>query len=336
MKKTNFAANLYAVGDLRCEQRRIPVPGENEVLVRVRACGVCGSDIGRVYKTGTYHFPTVIGHEFAGEVAADPKGELMGARVAVFPLLPCFSCESCWAERYATCENYDYYGSRRDGGMIDYLAVKRWNLIPLPDAVSFSEGAMCEPASVARHAIMRLSPRSGDTLLISGAGPIGIIAGQWAMSLGVTRVYYLDIDEEKLAFAERMGFYRYEAGTLVDCALEGTGISVPLATLLGAVKPQGRVLLMGNPAGEMTLSQKEYWHILRKELTLIGTWNSSYAETDNDWRAALSAMAEGVINVRPLISHTYPLSRVRDAFSMMKERKESYHKVMLTMEDNDE
>ena len=336
MKKTNYVANLYAVGDLRYEARALPVPGSDEVLVRVRACGVCGSDVGRVYKTGTYHFPTVIGHEFAGEVVEDPKGELVGARVAVFPLLPCFACESCRAHRYATCENYDYYGSRRDGGMSDYLAVKRWNLLPLPDGVSFAEGAMCEPASVARHAVMRLSPDAGDTLLISGAGPIGILAGKWATSLGVSRIYYLDIDEEKLAFAERMGFYRYTPDVTVDCAIEGTGFSSALATLLSAVKPHGRVLLMGNPAGEMTLSQKEYWHVLRKELTLVGTWNSSYAGREDDWRASLAAMAEGVIDVRPLISHTYPLARVGDALSLMKEKKESYHKVMLVTEDNDE
>lgn len=331
MKKTNKCANLYAIGDLRIEERVIPVCDEDEVLVEIKACGVCGSDIGRVFTSGTYHFPTVIGHEFSGVVVEDKTGEMLGRRVAVFPLLPCFSCESCKEERYATCKNYDYYGSRRDGGMTEYLAVKRFNLIPLPEEVSYEEGAMCEPVSVARHAVLKLEIKEGDNLLISGAGPIGIVAGIWAKSMGAKNIYYLDIDETKLNFAKKMGFFAYEEGVKIDCILEGTGASGALEACLSAVKPFGSAVLMGNPSREVTLSQKGYWHILRKELRLTGTWNSSYAERDNDWRESLAAMAEGRIDVRPLISHRYPLEEAMTALTMMKDKTESYHKVMLVM-----
>lgn len=338
MKKINFCANLYAVGDLRYEKCDFPTAIDDEVIVKIRACGVCGSDLSRVYTSGTYHFPTVIGHEFSGEVCLDKRGELTGRRVAVFPLLPCFSCESCREGNYATCRNYDYYGSRRDGGMSEYLAVKRFNLIPMPEGISFEEGAMCEPASVARHAVLKLDIKKGDTLLISGAGPIGIIAGEWARAFGADKIYYLDIDENKLAIAEKLGFHRYTEGTLVDCVLEGTGASSAWEAVLAAAKPFGRAVLMGNPAKEMTLTQKGYWHILRKELTLLGTWNSSFSEKQNDWQASLDAMQSGIIDVKPLITHTFPLSRVNDAFEMMKSRKELYQKVMLCMnkEDKDE
>ena len=338
MKKTNKCANLYAINDLRIEEKAIPVCGEDEVLVEIKACGVCGSDIGRVFTSGTYHFPTVIGHEFSGVVIEDRTGEMTGWRVAVFPLLPCFECDSCKEERYATCKSYDYYGSRRDGGMAEYLAVKRFNLIPLPDGLSYEEGAMCEPVSVARHAVLKLDIKEGDSLLISGAGPIGIVAGLWARSLGASRVYYLDIDEKKLDFAKKMGFSVYEEGATIDCILEGTGAPSALEACLAAVKPFGRGVLMGNPAREMTLSQKGYWHILRKELTLKGTWNSSYAERENDWKESIRAMAEGKIDVQPLISHRYPLEDAMTALSLMKEKKESYHKVMLIMnrEENED
>lgn len=331
MKKTNKCANLHAIGDLRVEERDLPVCGEDEVLVEIKACGICGSDLGRVFTSGTYHFPTVIGHEFAGLVVEDKTGEMTGKRVAVFPLLPCFTCESCQTQNYATCKNYDYYGSRRDGGMAEYLAVKRFNLIPLPDGVSYEAGAMCEPVSVARHAVRKLDIREGDTLLISGAGPIGIVAGIWATAMGASRVYYLDIDENKLDFAKKMGFFAYEEGVTVDCILEGTGASGAFEACLGAVRPFGRGVLMGNPSREVTLSQKGYWHILRKELTLHGTWNSSYADLENDWKESLKAMAEGKIDVLPLISHRYSLDAVMSAFTMMKDKKESYHKVMLVM-----
>ena len=141
--KTMHAAVLHAVGDLRYEEVAFPAVAEDEVLVKVKNCGICGSDVGRVLAHGTYHFPTIPGHEFSGEVVFDAENKLTGKRVAVFPLLPCFSCENCKEERYANCTNYNYYGSRCDGGYAEYIAVKRFNLVELPDAVSFEEGAMC-------------------------------------------------------------------------------------------------------------------------------------------------------------------------------------------------
>ena len=184
MKKTMKALDLYAIGDLRFEELPIPSLGIDEVLVRIAYCGICGSDIPRVFTKGTYHFPTVIGHEFSGTVELDPKGELTAKRVAVFPLLPCFECDSCKTENYALCSAYDYYGSRRDGGMAEYLAVKRFNILELPDSVSLEAGAMCEPSAVALHAIKKLGNLDGKSLLISGAGPIGIIAAMWAKNGG--------------------------------------------------------------------------------------------------------------------------------------------------------
>lgn len=330
----NFCANLYAVGDLRYEEAAMPSLAADEVLVKIMACGVCGSDMGRVFDKGTYHFPTVIGHEFAGLVANDPEGKLTGKRVVVFPLLPCFQCHSCAEGNYATCEHYDYYGSRRDGGMSEYLPVKRWNLLEMQGEISFEEGAMCEPISVALHAIMKLGVKAGDRLLITGAGPIGLIAGQWARSLGAAEIYYIDIDERKLSFAREMGF-AVHGGESVTCVLEGTGFGDALTKCLEAISPFGRIVLMGNPSREVTLSQNAYWHILRKELTVHGTWNSSFNDRQNDWREALAALSDGRINVKPLITHKYPLSRVNDAFSMMRERSECYQKVMITMQEEE-
>ena len=325
------AANLYAVNDLRYDDIKMPECLDDEVLVEVKSCGICGSDIPRVFAKGTYHFPTVIGHEFSGVVIEDKTGEYKGKRVAVFPLLPCFECESCKNENYAACVDYDYYGSRRDGGMAEYIAVKRWNLVPLPDNISFDEGAMCEPISVGHHAVKKLGIKKNDSLLISGAGPIGIIAGQWAKSEGAAEVYYFDIDKRKIDFAKSMGFKEYKEDIKIDCVIEGTGHSAALEKCLKAVNPFGKVVLMGNPAGEVTLSQNTYWHILRKELTVLGTWNSSFAEHNNDWKESLMALSEGVLDVKPLITHKFPLSECNNAFDMMKERKEFYNKVMLVM-----
>ncbi len=325
-------ANLHGINDLRYEDLPMPECGEDEVLVQVKCCGVCGSDIPRVYTKGTYHFPTVIGHEFAGQVVSDSENKLTGKRVAVFPLLPCFSCDNCKEERYATCEDYDYYGSRRDGGMSEYLAVKRWNLLQVPDALSDAEAAMCEPVAVARHAIGKLNLKKGDRLLISGAGPIGLLAGQWAKHFGAEQVYYFDIDKQKIESCKKLGFAEYEEGVAINCVLEGTGHPDALRRCLEAISPAGRMVLMGNPSGDVNLAQKTYWHILRKELTVYGTWNSAYSKQQNDWQEGLQAMAEGIIDVKPLITHVFPLEKVNDAFELMKNRKEFFIKVMLTME----
>lgn len=325
------AANLHAINDLRYEDIEKAVCEEDEVMVELKSCGICGSDIPRVFTKGTYHFPTVIGHEFSGVVTEDKSGEFLGKRVAVFPLLPCFKCDSCKAENYAACSDYDYYGSRRDGGMAEYIAVKRWNLVELPDNIGYDEGAMCEPISVARHAAMKLNIQKGENILISGAGPIGIICGQWARSFGAENVYYFDIDQRKIDFAKQMGFKEYTDGVKIDKVIEGTGHSAAIERCLKAVNAAGSVVLMGNPGGEITMSQNTYWYILRKELTLLGTWNSSYGELKNDWKESVKALSEGKIDVKPLITHKYPLSECNTAFNMMKDRAEFYNKVILNM-----
>lgn len=333
MKTEMMAANLHGIGDLRYETVPVPVCGEDEVLVAVKYCGICGSDVARVLTKGTYHFPTIPGHEFSGVVEYDPRGELTGRRVCVYPLLPCGKCEMCQEKTYELCENYDYYGSRRDGGFAEYLAVKRWNLEFLPDGVSLEEGAMCEPVSVAHHAVSRLQVRPGDSVLVSGAGPIGLLVAQWCKAYGAEKVYLFDVVKEKMDFANRLGFLEYRDDITVDAALEGTGYANALTRCLGAVKRHGHMVLMGNPAREMTLTQHAYWHILRKELYITGTWNSSFSPERNDWVSSLEAMASGKLQVKSLISHVYPLSRINDAFAMLKERKEFSNRVMIAIEE---
>lgn len=145
MEKMMNAAVLHAVGDLRYEKVPMPTVHEGEVLMKVMAAGVCGSDIPRVFEKGTYHFPTIPGHEFAGLIV-DGDPELVGKRAAVFPLLPCRKCASCEVGEYANCKNYDYYGSRRDGGFAEYIAVDKRNLVITPDDLSYACASLCEPA----------------------------------------------------------------------------------------------------------------------------------------------------------------------------------------------
>lgn len=323
--------NLYGVNDLRLDEKDMPICQADEVLVKVKYCGICGSDIQRVYSKGTYHFPTVIGHEFSGVVEYDSENKLTGKKVAVFPLLPCFNCESCKKGNYASCSDYDYYGSRRDGGMAEYIAVKRWNLIVLNDFVPIEQGAMLEPVAVARHAAMKLGNIQGMNILISGAGPIGLIAAQWSKLFGAKAIYFFDIDKQKIDFAKKMGFYEYNNDE-IDAAIEGTGASDALSHCLKALKAGGKITLMGNPVKEIALAQNDYWNILRKELQLFGTWNSSYNDTVNDWKEGIDAITRGDINLEPLITHKYKLEQYKEAFELMYKRKEFYNKVMFQID----
>ena len=336
------ALNLHAVGDLRYESVSLPKREQGEVLMKIHACGICGSDIPRIISKGTNHFPTIPGHEFAGEIIEANDNSLLGRRAAVFPLLPCRKCEACQVGEYAQCHDYDYYGSRRDGAFAEYIAVKNWNLIPFADTISYEEAAMCEPAAVALHAITLADIKAGDTIAIFGAGPIGIMLGMWARLNGAYRIILCDIDSTKIDFARKLGFDSVNSretdpvefirnatgGRGADACIEGAGVAQTWEQCLKAAKSFGTVVCMGNPMGDMTLTQKGYWEILRKQLTLKGTWNSCYNDTRNEWRIALDAIESHRIDVRPLISHRFELSQYEEAFKLMRERREFFNKVM--------
>lgn len=335
------ALNLYGVNDLRYDEVPRPEPQVGEVLLKVRACGICGSDISRVYEKGTYHFPTIIGHEFAGEIVAAEDRTLLGRKAAVFPLLPCGHCAACEEGKYAQCEGYSYYGSRQDGGMAEFLAVKQENLCLLPDQVPYEWGAMSEPAAVALHALRKSGAGVGDTLFIYGIGTIGLIIAQWAKGAGLRRIVLAGRTAAKLAMAEQLGFEAVDVGQLagvtgMDACIEGTGTSAGVEACLQVARNFAKVVLMGNPEGEINLSQKNYWRILRKELQLLGTWNSSYSRYHNDWRDAVWGMQAGKLDLEPLITHRFSLRDYQQAFALMHEKKEPYLKVMLTIGDDEE
>ena len=340
------ACVLHAIGDLRYEEVPTPKPKEGEVLLNVRASGICGSDIGRVFTKGTYHFPTIPGHEFAGEIVEVGPGvskKLISRSAAVFPLLPCKKCDMCEVGNYASCRDYNYFGSRCDGGFAEFIAVPVWNFVFGHNRLGYEQMAMAEPAAVSLHALSTAGVNLGDTVAVFGAGPIGLMLAAFAKAQGALKVILLDIDENKIAFAKRMkhqyiinsgeeGYVekimKITNGRGVDLAVEGAGAGAALAGCLQCVKPMGKVVLMGNPIGDMQMKQKDYWEILRKQLTITGTWNSSYTQQKNDWQDALDAMAAGMLDVTPFITHRFTFKECNKAFDMMKDRQEFFNKVM--------
>ena len=341
------ACVLHTVGDLRCESVADPKPAAGEVLVHIAACGVCGSDIPRVFKTGTYRFPLIPGHEFAGTIASAGEGvdaSIAGTRATIFPLIPCMKCAMCAAGEYALCADYDYLGSRSNGAFAEYVCAPAWNVLPIPDNLSLEEAAMTEPAAVALHALRQGEIQGSEEVCIVGAGPIGLLVGMWATELNAGMVMLADIDERKLAFAKELlpdallidprerpvgEMVHSLTGYGADLVVDATGSAAAVAQCLHAAKPFGRVVLLGNPEGDMTLPKDAYWAILRKQLRLTGSWNSSYDPTKrDDWRATIEFMTSGKLDVKPLITHRIGLPGILGAMEKMRDRSEFSNKIL--------
>ncbi len=341
---------LYGVDDLRMEEREMPQPGPDQVLVRVRAVGICGSDIPRIFQTGTYSFPTVPGHEFSGTVAAvgaEVPLEWKGRRVGVFPLIPCMNCAPCRQRHYELCRNYSYLGSRTDGGFAEYALAPRDNLIALPEGVSFEAAAMLEPMAVAVHAIRRARVSPDQTVAVYGQGTIGLLVDMFLKEAGVERVLALGNKAQQKRSAMEMGvaeehFCDTRTQELkpwltektdkrgVDVFIECIGKNDTIGTAIDMTAPMGTVVLVGNPCGDVSLEKAVYWKILRNQLTVEGCWNSSFTgEETDDWHYVLERLDRKRIMPERLITHLYPLEQLPRGLEIMRNKEEEYVKVMV-------
>lgn len=333
---------LHGIDDLRYEEVDKPECPKGWAIIKVKAAGICSSDIARIFTKGTYHFPTIPGHEFSGivdSVSDDEDVELVGKKVGVFPLIPCRKCPQCLDNHFEMCTNYDYLGSRRDGGFAEYVVVPVWNLIPLDDHIPFTSAAMLEPLSVALHAIRSIEKLTGQEVGIIGTGMIGICAAQWAYKLGASKVTIIGRNEQKRSLVEACGVAydicndksRIEQ---YDIVLEAVGSPSAIELAIYATKPAGQIILMGNPCGDISFAQDTYWRILRKQISLKGTWNSSYAcYNASDWTEAVKALSAEEVSISPLISHCYGQNELMVGLKLMQNHEVPYCKVMTVWND---
>ena len=301
-------------------------PKEGECVFSVKACGICGSDLPRVFNEASYYYPIILGHEFAGIVKDSLNANLIGKRACVFPILPCGECEYCQKEQWANCVKYDYYGSRRDGGMQSELLIKESNLVYIPDNVSYLSASMIEPTAVCLHAVKKARITSEDNVLIYGAGTIGLLCGMWAKALGAKSVEISDINSERIEFAKSLGFSEYK-NSKVDVVIEASGASVALNDAICNSKNFGRIVLVGHGKKDSIISHINYALILRKQLTLLGTWNSDFTKSVNDWEESIKAIANGIINPEKLITHKIPIENADLGFNIIEKNQEFYNKI---------
>jgi L-iditol 2-dehydrogenase len=347
MSKTMKAAVLHAPGDLRCEEVQIPEIGDNDVLVKVHACGICGSDLPRVLTAGTYHFPTIPGHEFGGVVVQagrNAEKSLIGRMVGVIPLIPCRACKMCEVGEFALCEHYDFLGSRSDGGFAEYVKVPAANVIPVPDEVEKDSVAMLEPISVALHVVQNCGVQYGDSVAVYGLGAIGMFIAQWAKIYGAEHVFAIDVDPGKVEIAKKIGLDDAlpagpETENIIrektnshgcDIAFEASGAAPAFSQAVQVLRTAGKMGLVGRPVRDLPIQPVTFEKILRSQLTIKGTWSFQFQRfPHNAWKQSLKALQSGKMLTAPLITHRVPIEKTFEAIQMMAGKKEFVHKILV-------
>jgi L-gulonate 5-dehydrogenase len=315
-----------------------PSPNPGEVLIRVRAAGICGSDVHIYHGTNPLaKYPRIIGHEFAGEVAAlgqGVEGFSVGDHVAADPVTSCGKCYPCSVGRHNVCSNLSVFGVQRDGGMAEFIAVPAANAHVVPKDWPWEKAAMTEPFSIAANVLSRTECTARDRILVMGAGPIGLTVLMSAVLLGA-RVAVADILDSRLETARNLGAERVfnsKTQNLEEEVFKWCEEGVPLivdavcipeifSSLLRMASPAGRIAHLSFAERPAAISSLE---ITRKELSIIGSrLNCGMFPRVIEW------FKRG-LDPEKLISHTFPFTQVRDAFSLIEEKPLETCKVMLT------
>jgi L-iditol 2-dehydrogenase len=319
-------ARLHGREDLRLHDEDKPRPGPGEVLVRVRAVGVCGSDIHWFAEGGIgeahVRRPFVLGHEFGGTTED-------GRRVAVDPAIPCEACPSCLAGHANLCQSVRFAGDGAyDGGLGEWIAWPQRCLVPLPDPLTEADGAMLEPLGIAIHAIDLAHLRLGARVGVFGCGPIGLLLVQLARLAGA-RVFATDLARRphRLQAARALGAEVFAAeegreggairdaagGGGLDVALETAGEQVAVDAAVEAVRPGARVVLVGIPVEARTSFVASSARCKGLTLVLARRMGDVYAR-------AVQLVASGRVDVRSLVTHRFPLAEIQAAFEAAKAR----------------
>ena len=302
---------LHAPHDVRLEERPVPQPAADEVLVQIGSVGVCGSDV-HYYEQGrigehVVRAPLVLGHEAGGRVVAvgsEVPSARIGQRVSLEPGVPCRRCVQCRRGAYNLCPDIRFFATPPiDGAFCEYVALAADFAYPVPDSLSDDAAGLIEPLSVGVWANRKAGTVPGTRLLVSGAGPVGLLVTQVARALGAGEVVVADIDPDRRAMAERLGATAtldptqtapVEAGVKADAFVDCSGAPAAVAAGVPAVRAGGSVVLVGMGADELTLPVAL---IQTRELAVTGTFR--YANT---WPGAIALAANGDVDLDALVT----------------------------------
>lgn len=328
---------LHKAKDLRIEDAEVATPGPGEVQIKMAVGGICGSDLhyfqhGGIGDSIRVKQPIVLGHEVSGHISALGDGVenlAVGDLVAVSPSRPCYDCQYCHKGQLNHCENMRFYGSAMpfphiQGAFREVLVADAIQCVKA-DGLSAGEAAMAEPLAVCLHATRRAGEMMGKRVLITGSGPIGALSLLSARAAGATEIVVTDLTDEALAYAKIIGANRtinmikepdalkqYQAGKgYFDVLYECSGAAPALASGIAAMRPRGIVMQLGM-GGDMNVPVQA---ITAKELDLRGSFRFH-----EEFATAVKLMQQGIIDVKPLISHTLPLDDALEAFEIAADR----------------
>lgn len=348
------AAVLHGTNDLRYEEIQLEPCESDEVIVKIKAAGICGSDPPRVLRNWKYPVPAIPGHEFSGiveEVGENVKNVKVGDRVVGIPFLPCNECEFCKRGLFSLCDDHGMLGAKSFGAFAEYTKIKATNVLSIGD-MDFEDAAMIEPLAVAMHGVLGIEPKIGDTVAVLGSGTLGQMVTQALKVAGVGKVIAIDISENKLKEAESLGadvlinakevnvidkVMELTDGKGVDISLECAGSKITQEQCLLITKKKGKIGYLGIAYSDIHLSEEAFENIFRKELELKGFWNSYSAPfPGQEWTKSIQLVNEGKIKLKDMVSHRFGLQDAYKAFEMIRDRKEEFNKILIIPQGDDD
>jgi L-iditol 2-dehydrogenase len=329
----NRAAVMPELNTIEIRDLADPTPLPHQAVVRVEAVGVCGSDtsyftVGRI-GDWVVDGPIILGHEAAGqviEVGSEVTDVAVGDRVAIEPGTPCRDCRQCFAGRYHLCPDLVFLATPpHDGALVEKLAVDGRNLYRLPDSMSYEQGALVEPLSVGIWGCRRAGLQAGDDVLVTGAGPVGLLAAAAARALGAATVTVTDVSDFRLELATTMGFATEHSDRATenafDVLLECSGAPGVLAAGLARLRPAGRAAMIGLPKGEAVPLPLSQLNVNEITLSLVNRYQ-------NTWPLGIALIASGRVDVDQLVTHHFPLAGTPDALLLGRTAADSLKAVI--------
>ncbi|NDV81594.1 zinc-binding dehydrogenase [Bacteroides sp. 51] len=341
--------NFYEPQVMKYEEHDIPSLADNEVLIKVMACAICGSDISYYYGhsplgTKDGKGPLYLGHEMSGvivevgKIAKDANLFQEGNRVAVNPVQQCNACPACMRGEFNVCENVETIGVNVNGGFAEYVKVKYTHAYKIPDTVSFEHGALAEPLACGTYGVKRLDIRLGQDVVILGPGPIGLMMVQLAKASGAGRVVLVGTRDYPLGVGKKVGAdflintkdstSPYYASDVVVAVKEKLGKLAPrcivptsnMEALQNALKvtgPASTIVYFGLPGAEDNLSINML-EAITNDRTIKCAWLAPLV-----WDNVFNAIASGQVDLKPIITHTFSLADAENGIRFMKESKEN-------------
>ena len=343
------AAVLVSNGDIRYQEYPTPELKPGTVKVKVKATGICGSDVPRVLNNGAHFYPVVLGHEFAGdivEIGDGVTGFRIGDTVSGVPLVPCMRCADCQRGNYSLCKHYSFIGSREQGSFAEYVVIPAQNAVRYDPSIPYAQAAMFEPSTVALHGILCNQYQGGGTVAILGCGTIGIFTLQWAKIFGSKKIVAFDIDDGRLELASRMGAdviintrnpgFIEQAKEITDgrgfeYVFETAGNPATMHMAFELAANKSRVCFIGTPHQNLSFTPAEWENMNRKEFLLTGSWMSYSAPfPGKEWELTAHYFATGQLKFDDsMIFRTYPMEKISEAFELFKNPSQIHGKIML-------